>query len=230
MLRSGHAGGVDLRDHGLGQGHHALAAGPAVLHLGLDVEADLLGVGVAHQLEDVLELGDPVALDHVLLRVPLQLGETAVQGLDLRERQLGHPVADVRDTRASPGVAGAVSRHLSAWMVSSCQTMTLPSVVRWVSSSSVVTPELQRVGERGQRFLGPLAAASAVGLQVEGAVALVGLDAGCCLYGAVPAAFDDGAEPASGFEAATAGLASEAMSAAAAAAVRGVRMVMVPPG
>jgi hypothetical protein len=46
---------------------------------------------------------------------------------------------------------------------------------------------------------------------------------------AVPA-FDDGAAPASGFDAATAGLAKEAMSAAAAAAVRTVRMGKVPPG
>ena len=56
--------------------------------------------------------------------------------------------------------------------------------------------ELQRVGEGRQGLLGPFAAASPVRLQVEGAVALVGLDAGCCLCGSGSPAFDDGAEPA----------------------------------
>lgn len=63
-----HAGGLDLR-HGTGEGLHAGAAHLAAPHIGLNVEADLRGVGVADQLVDVLELGDPVALDDVLLQV-----------------------------------------------------------------------------------------------------------------------------------------------------------------
>ncbi|WP_320537657.1 hypothetical protein [Pseudarthrobacter sp. IC2-21] len=61
-----------------GEGLHAGAADLAVVHLGFHVEADFRGVGVAGQLVHVLELGDPVALDDVLVRVAGQLHEAAV--------------------------------------------------------------------------------------------------------------------------------------------------------
>jgi hypothetical protein len=125
----------------------------------------------------------------------------------------------------SPAVAGAVSTHLFAWMVSSCQTMTLPSSVRWVSSSRVVTPSFRELAKavrdssvhspRPPRWLcrskDPLRS-----LTFRAEVA-------------APAAFDDGVPVwVSGL--ATAGLAIAAMRAAAAAAVRTWRMGGFLPG
>lgn len=115
----------------------------------------------------------------------------------------------------SPAAAGAVSWHLAAWMVSSCQTITLPSSVRWVSSCRVVTssasefvnaardssvhsPRPPRWLCRSNEPLRSFILSSEV---------------------AAPAVFDDGV-PASSLGAATAGLAMVAIRAAAAAAVR----------
>ena len=107
-------------------------------------------------------------LDHVLLRVSLELGEPAVQGLDLGESSATR--SPIYGKSTSPGAAGAVSKHLSAWMVSSCQTMTLPPEVRWAESawSRRVSPSWRRRpgiprstrrgllgGTAGQRGAGP---------------------------------------------------------------------------
>jgi hypothetical protein len=54
--------------------------------------------------------------------------------------------------------------------------MTLTSSVKCVSSPSVVTSSLRVFGARRQGFFDLLVAAAAVGLQVKGAVAPVGLD------------------------------------------------------
>ena len=75
--------------------------GRAGLHLGLDVQLDLVGVVRLDQVEDVLELDHPEALDLLLLGEAGELLVAAVHRLDLGEGQVLDVLADVRVRRVA---------------------------------------------------------------------------------------------------------------------------------
>jgi hypothetical protein len=121
---------------------------------------------------DVCELGDPVPLDDLLLRVARQLREAAVERLDLHQGQVGHAVAHVREF----GITGCCRRCVDALV--GLDGVVVPDHYLAVLCQVRVQfkgghAQREGVRERGQGLLGPLAAAATVALQVKGAVALV---------------------------------------------------------